>query len=233
MTSIKWGSHNLKMNLKTNKLFLLFALMFLAGTISFVSAEVEQNFQYHDQFDLKRPCFNNGTYCSASTSCNMTISYPDGSLLIDNLPMTLGSSFANITVLEGQANKLGFYKATQICCDSGFCGKDTFDSGITGDGNPYQVFPTQFVVIIFGFALIFFGLLRDSVKMLKTIGSLIIFVMGVLTLYPGYSFINYSNLLGMALGFTFIGGGFYFMIHDAFSRDKQTEYYSQEIEREF
>lgn len=214
------------------KLIFFLFIFFLVATISFISAEVEETFPYHDKFDLKRPCFLNGTYCSDSTSCNITIEYPDNTLLIDNIGMTNNVSFVNVTILEGQANVLGFYEATHICCDRGFCGKDTFEIAITGDGKPFHIFPTQFYVIILGFFLLTFGLFSEKVKLLKHLGSIIILIMGVLTLFPGYSFINYSTLLGKALGFTFVGSGFWFLIEDAFSKGKQEEYYTQETEHE-
>ncbi len=52
-------------------------------------------------------------------------------------------------------------------------------------------------------------------------GSMVIIVMGIITLFPGYSFINWTTLLGKALGFGLIGVGAYFLIDDAFSRDEQ------------
>ena len=48
-------------------------------------------------------------------------------------------------------------------------------------------------------------------------------IMGVITIYPGYSFINYTTLLGKGLGFILIGLGFYFLIEDSFSRNKQED----------
>ncbi len=53
-------------------------------------------------------------------------------------------------------------------------------------------------------------------------------VSGVLTLFPGYGFINHSTLMGQLLGTIGIGLGFYFMIEDSFSKDEQDEWYTQE-----
>ena len=52
--------------------------------------------------------------------------------------------------------------------------------------------------------------------------------MGVITIYPGYSFINHTTLLGKALGFILVGLGFYFLIEDSFSRNKQEDSFDAE-----
>ena len=61
---------------------------------------------------------------------------------------------------------------------------------------------------------------------------MMILVLGVITLWPGYAFINFSTLLGKVVGFSSIGLGFYFMLEDSFSREKQTEYYEAEVEED-
>ncbi len=59
---------------------------------------------------------------------------------------------------------------------------------------------------------------------------MIVLIVGVITLWPGYSFINYSNLQGQAIGYSSIAFGLYFLINDSFSRDKQTDKFSQDVE---
>ncbi len=204
----------------------LFCLIFIFLVMSLVSAQTITK-PFNQQFDFKRPCFNNGTFCSSSAQCNITIIYPDGATMINNQIMTFNSSFFNKTVLQSQNNKLGFHDVIMSCCDSNVCGKETPILEITGDGFPNKVFPTQFVIIILAFILVAVGFWFDGLRLFKHLGSILLMIMGILTLYPGYSFINYTTLLGKGLGFLAIGAGFYFLIEDSFSRESQEESYSQ------
>ena len=71
------------------------------------------------------------------------------------------------------------------------------------------------------------GFVTERLRMFKHLGSILLIIVGIITLYPGYNFINYSTLLGKALGFILIGLGFYFWIEDSFSRDKQEEGFNE------
>lgn len=210
------------------KLFIIFALcMFL---LPVVLAEIEVTQKFNTQFDLRRNCFNNGTFCSDAAVCNMTITYPDGTSLVNNVGMGNQFSFHNVTFLAPEINQLGVYAATMICRDGNFNGDDTFQMEITGDGFTSNVFPTELSIIIVGFVLIFLGSFQDRLRMFKIVGAMLVFVMGIVTLYPGYSGINYSNLKGLAFGSISIGLGFYFMIEDSFSRKVQEDHYDSQPE---
>ena len=141
--------------------------------------------------------------------------------------MTNNISYHNVTVLQSQNNKLGLHQASMVCCDNGDCGDSTFTIDITGDGNRLNTFPLEFSVFILGFVLIVTGKLKRDLQLLTNVGAIIIFVMGVFTLYPGYAQLNFSTLMGKVVGFGGIGAGFYFMIEQVFSKDRQVETYDQ------
>ncbi len=195
--------------------------------VSMVSAiDTDVSFQFNTKYDLKRPCFNNGAFCSDGATCNITIIYPNnGDFLINNKLMTNQGSIHNITVQQVSNNRLGVYPVITSCTDGAVSGEDTFNIEITGDGKPSQTFPTQFFAIILSFVLIGIGFLSDRLRIMKHAGGMLLMIMGVVTLYPGYSFINYSTLMGKGMGFSFIGMGFYFLVEDSFSRDKQDEHF--------
>jgi hypothetical protein len=203
--------------------FFLFFIFLLA--VQVVSAT--PTFQVDTLYDFKRPCFNNGSFCSAAATCNITMLYPGGAILKDNQLMTNQGSYHNITIVGSENDRLGIHRFIISCTDGKLSGEETGDIDITADGNDFNIFPQQFVIILLGFALIGIGLFKEELRMFKHMGSVIVFVMGLLTLYPGYSFINWSTLQGKAMGFTFIGLGFYFFIEDSFSRDFQEERFSQ------
>ena len=213
-----------------NKLFtsLLFIIL-IATTVAAQQTLDEQipSFQYNTEFDLKRPCFDNGFFCGASFDCNVTLIKDDGTLMIDNQQMNDAGSYRNITISKDNNSKLGFIQGIESCSNSTHAGPDTFTIAITGDGKPFQQFPQQFFIIIFALLLVVLGLIQERLRMFKHLGSILMMIMGVITIYPGYSFINNTTLLGKGLGFILIGLGFYFLIEDSFSRSKQGDGFDQ------
>lgn len=208
--------------------YIFLFLFLLVGTSQFVLSEENPSFQFNTEFDLKRPCFDNGFFCSADFVCNVTLLYPDGTLLVNNSIMTNQGSFRNITIPQIDNNQLGFVTGIESCSNTTLGGPDTFTIEITGDGNEFLQFPHQFTFIIFALLMIGIGMVNDRLRMFKHLGSMLMMVLGVLTLFPGYSFINYSNLLGLSLGTILIGLGFYFLIEDSFSRNKQEDRFESE-----
>lgn len=209
-------------------------LVFLLSVLPLVSAAIEFEHPFNKELDLRRPCFNNGTYCSGSAVCNLTVEYPANfGLLLDNQIMTNQNSFHNYTFTATQINRLGVYEASMVCSDGSLNGEDTFEFQVTGDGNESNVFPTELSLLILGLFLIGVGTMTEKLRMFKFLGAILTMVMGVVTLYPGYSGLNYSNLQGLALGSIGIGFGFYFLIQDSFSFDKQVETFSQEDDGRF
>ena len=54
--------------------------------ICIVNAELI--YKANDPADIQVPCLNNGTLCSTTATCNITIFYPNSSLVTANEPMT-------------------------------------------------------------------------------------------------------------------------------------------------
>ena len=207
-----------------------FIFLFLLIFISSVSA-VDYSIPFNKDYALNVPCFYNGTICSSTAECNMTLLYPDGSVLLNNIATEYMGSYRSVNLSSSSLNQLGALpSAFMYCCQDGNCGADTFDIEITADGEPSRTFPTQFMYVIFSFLMILFGTVNERFRISKYAGSMFLMVIGVITLYPGYSFINYSNLGGQALGVIFIGLGFYFLIEDSFSRKEQAQYFTQDHE---
>lgn len=121
------------------KLLLLFALGILI-TASHASAEVELReaikleFEQNKVEQLKVPCFNNGSYCSSSASCNITIIHK-GESVMQNRQMQNQVQFHNVTLSKTNNFKIGDYEATVTCRDSGLNGFTTFGYIVTPSGN--------------------------------------------------------------------------------------------------
>lgn len=101
----------------------------------------------------------------------------------------------------------------------------TFD--VTADGQRFQTFPNQFFLIILALGFIFLSFSSSRLTLFKYLGALLAMVMGVITIYPGYNFINHSTLMGLGLGIMLIALGFYYLVEEAFSREKQSKKYDQ------
>ncbi len=212
--------------MKLPQIFLfLFFIVLLASPM--VVATDKFTTSFNSELNLKRTCFNNGTWCSSSAECNITIQYPDSSILKDNVLMTNQNSYHNITILKSEVNQLGFYEALMVCTDpsNDLSGADSFQLEVTGDGFPQDVFPTELSLIIFGIFLIIVGSFNDNLKFMQLMGSMLTFIMGVRTLYPGWANFNYTTLPGQALAFILIAIGFIYLIRDSFSQKKQSERY--------
>ncbi|KKN59026.1 hypothetical protein LCGC14_0545810 [marine sediment metagenome] len=204
-------------------------LMGMFVSILLVSLISGLTFQQNEQVDIKIVCINAG-FCSSTTDCNASVFAPNQETLLSGVRGTPTANLAeyNFTLNSSQTSQLGEYSVGGFCLDGSVTNIIDFNFDVTADGKPFEAFPNQFAVILLGFLLIIFGLLNERYTLLKQMGSIILMVMGVLTLFPGYNFINHTTLFGLALGSVLIGIGFWFLIEDAFSRTKQEERFEQE-----
>lgn len=200
--------------------------------ISFISADL--TFQQGKEVDLKIVCINAG-FCSSSGQCNVSVFSPSENTLLDAIPGTQSPSLAfyNITIPSNSIQEFGDYRVSGFCKDGSVTAVVDFTFEVTGDGNPSQVFPKQFFFILLGFLMIVFGFVNERFSLMKTLGGIIWMVMGVITLFPGYSFINHTTLFGIAFGTILIGGGFYFLIEGSFGRNRTRNSFDQTPEEVF
>lgn len=198
----------------------IFLVMFFA--IMLIGAASAVTYQQNKPINVNVPCFSNGTFCGSAFSCNLTLIDSTGQVIVSNKLMTYQSSFFNYTA-NPQTN-MGRYSQIVSCSDGVTAGFYTDTPEVTADGLPSEPFPKQIILLIGGLILVFLGLLIRKLKLITIVGAILTMVMGVLTLYPGYSYINYSNLSGLTLGTIAIGLGFYFLLHDFMSTDRQEEH---------
>lgn len=194
--------------------------------INFASAEIQTlgTFKQGEDISLIQTC-------ASCTFNNITsVLSPISRELIGNFEMTRTGSIYNFTLSSGNITAMGEYLVNGIGDLGGTNTVWNYNFFITADGNPFEAFPNQFAVILLGFILIMFGLFKERFNLLKHMGAIMLMIMGVLTLYPGYNFINHTTLFGLALGSILVGIGFYFLIEDSFSRGEQEKTYDQEEE---
>lgn len=132
--------------------------LYIMGTIFMLLALASASdiyIKYNELYDLKVPCFNNGSYCSDSALCNLTLMLPNGELIVDNSPMTYNPSYFNYTFELSEIEKapIGIYQASMCCLDNGEQNCGTFTIEMTGNGKP-PASSGIVIVYIIGFLII-------------------------------------------------------------------------------
>jgi len=177
-------------------IFILFTFIFL---ISIVSAQ--QVYQQGTEVDLKVPCFNNNTYCSDTTTCNITIIQFDGEVIVDNLLMTNNTAYHNYTLNTTETENVGEYRVSVICNDGGLLGKSTFEYIITPTGKSITtssaIVQGLILLLMFGVTIFFLVFATISeVPGVKLFFNVIGYVIMFLTVGTGYILLQSSEVQG-------------------------------------
>ena len=131
--------------------------------IPLVSGEgTEYVYRQNDVVDLTISCFDGtNNYCSDTTNCNITIFYPNSTLLVNNQKMSYGVSYYNYTIQSNQTKVVGEYSVVAACFDVEN-GYSTFNYDITPSGNKdvtqaesIILFIPVLIIIIIAFFFIF------------------------------------------------------------------------------
>lgn len=188
----------------------VYLILFLLLLIPFVSADIpqvklgysnneigsySQIFKYDDKIDLKIQCLNNGTFCPENTECNITVTYPDNTIFINNELMTNQFSYFNYTLSNDTAIYLAReYQCSIICCKDDLCGSQSSCSFIL-TGNGKQSPGTGIIVLfILFFIFILFGLTYTLIHMIGHV-----FTLDYDLLDTAFSIGIYFSILGLDL----------------------------------
>lgn len=164
--------------------------------------EIEQGKSY----DIKRPCFNNGTFCSGSAACNITITDSSGQAIIKNQRMTNQISFHNYTLSAASTQQLGAFNAIMTCSDGGLNGDDTFTLYSAPLGSTETLgFFIVVILLLYGITLV--GAYFESYP-IATIGGLGLLGLGVFIMTEGIDI--YRNFATTIVAFITIAIGAYF-----------------------
>ena len=163
--------------MKYKLLIVLFALTFMVGLVS-----AELIFEQNKNINLRLPCSYNGTFCNESAVCNITITYPNESLLLDNHLMTNnGNGKPNVSI--SGLNVIGTYQGYYHCCQGGYCDSDDFEFNVTPTGFAGTL---GFYFLIFGISAAIMTLgfwIRDAwIVILGTFG---LYFIGIYVLFYG------------------------------------------------
>ncbi len=174
------------------------------------TVDVSDTFKVNSLVDYSKPCFNNGTYCLAGTTCNFTITNPKGTIIIDNKESTNQVSRYNISFI---AYEIGIYKSDMTCNDNGLTGSETFYFEVTPSGNNESI---GFFLILLGVGtgLLVLGFwIKEA--WLVIFGGMIFMILGVYSWNDGIAGVR-NLFTTWALGCVFVGVGAYLSFESAY-----------------
>jgi len=180
-------------------LFLILVTLFS----SFAFAEPSFYFKKGTDVDLKIPCVNEGSACSASAVCNITVNDPNSNNIIDNQEMTNSGAFHNYTLINTET--IGEYQATVFCIDGTDADYTTFSLATTENGQEQNDWTFILAIAItIGFLLILAVNLGEFDKFTIFLkGILLIFSLIFAMMIPAFFIIKtikstfYTTFMGM------------------------------------
>jgi len=190
-------------NMKITVMLILMILIMPLVLAATDTNNVDDVFKVNTLIDYKKPCFNNGTYCSGSATCNYTVLNPDNTLLVNNLQATNQVAYYNISFTPSD---IGIYKVDMTCKDGSLNGAETFYFETTGSGFQDTVW---FYIIILGISagimVLGFSLKDAPMVLLGTFG---LYFIGIYTLLNGIVGIR-DLTTTWAIGLIILGVAFY------------------------
>ena len=197
-------------------LILFVAIVF----INVVSAEPSYIFKQNEEVDLKVSCFKNDySFCAITTTCNLTIIFPNNDILIDNELMTNNVNYFNYTLSEGINSRIGEYPVS-VSCEGTYNGFSTFTYEVTETGESagnYRI--AIYIIIILAWLLFIIGAYKAEYTFIGLSG-IIMLVFGVYVLTNGLD--NFDNTLTIAFGGIHALFGGYLMIRSGWEQYKDS-----------
>jgi len=114
------------------KEFYLVTVIMMFLFISLTSAQPV--FKQSQATEINVPCTINGAICSPSAQCQLSIIYPNGTVMVNKQNMTYNSGVFTYPLTSNQTSALGEYEMPVTCCDGGDCGVRHLTYTVTPNG---------------------------------------------------------------------------------------------------
>lgn len=139
-------------------------------------------FEQNKEFDLKFFCFNEtNSLCPSGSTCNMTLFYPNNTILVNNQQLTFNPSYFNYTLNSTQTTATGIGIGSTYCYGT-TVGFSTFN---------YEVTPT--------------GEVMTSTQGFTSMGLILsVMFISFLFMFTGFKFSESSKLYPIALFFILV-----------------------------
>jgi len=194
-------------------LFVLSLIILLASPLIFAATDttdVDDVFQINTRIDYKKPCFNNGTWCSGSAVCNYTIFNPDNTILINNNQSTNQGSYHNISFY---VDDIGIHKVDMVCNDNGLNGAETLYFEVTGSGFNSTV-GFYALILIFSIGVMVLGFWKQDAPIV-ILGSFGLYFLGIWILYYGLAGFK-DPIYTWSSGLIVLGLAFYISVRSSY-----------------
>lgn len=176
--------------------------------------------------NLKFSCTNeNGYPCESTYACNITVQYPNGTLLIDNQEATRNPSYYNITLPD--TSTLGFHQYQSFCHNATKAGTSDelyFLVNLTGEEfttGKAVLYIFVLIISVVGFLLVLYGAIRlpwdnrrddegmvVSMNDLKYVKLFLWFFAYIMLLFISFLTANVTKFLQMG-----VASGFFDFVH--------------------
>jgi hypothetical protein len=174
-----------KNTISRNNILLLAVVLAISLLLPVISAATDTNnvddiFRVNTEVNYAKPCFNNGSYCSAASTCNFTVYNPDNTILVDNQLATNQISYHNISFT---VTTIGIYQVDMTCIDVGLNGAETLYFEVTGSGFNSTIWFYLIIILVAGGTIALGFWLQDAPIVL--LGSFGLYFLGIYILFFG------------------------------------------------
>ena len=200
---------------------LLIGVLFLF-MISFVVADTIKNtHKIGTNVDLRIPFEVDGGAASSSADCNVTLTYPNETIVFSNSTATNNNKgIFNITLSQEKNIALGWYEWVAFCCDGSKCAGGYGDFKVTTTGGERGF--TIFLVLIIGALVLFvFGYYSD-IEFLVFFGGILFIVGGVYSMIYGIG--DSADLYTRAIAGVIIGMGMVLIVASIYNLSKGEDF---------
>lgn len=180
-------------------LMLLFLVVSIVSMSNVSAGDDTLIFTAGDAIELKGGCIYNGTYCSSAARCNVTAFYPNGTIYINNYPMTNQINYYNASL--NITYTLGTYNANLFCYDSanGYSGTQPFTFDVTTTGNNMNI--SLWISLVLGIVsilLLLFSMYSDN-EYVGFMAGIAMAVTGSYIMMYGFAFVadTYTRTIGL------------------------------------
>ena len=167
---------------------------------------VDDTFKVDKTVEYSKPCFDNGTYCSASAVCNFTVFNPENTIVINNQQAVNNLAYHSLNI---SFDEIGLWKIDIVCVDGGRKGADTFYAQVSGDGfNDSLGF--YIIIVCLSLGVIILGMWMED-PIIIIFGSFGLYFLSLYILFNGITGIK-DSVTTWAIGLIVLGIAMYVSI---------------------
>ena len=200
-----------KKDLIFNRNYILLSLFILMFPLITAATET---YKVNEDVNLNFICTLNNAIAGPTATYNITVTYPNGTIFINNLETTpLGSGAFSY---QTRFTETGLYKVQMFCRDGTYSFSDEGFYDVTPTGKiQTSIWDNPLLLILgcFGLILVIYGV-SGGVPWAGFLGSIMFLLIGIYTMIYGFN--NTTDLYTQWVAITLIGLGIIFMFASAY-----------------